>query len=372
MQLPVVVTGPLREATQCCLVRPPRPPEDIEDRQRDRDRDALQDAKQRNPEKRDEREQELDPALAPQPDRSRQVGERQRGCDHDGGECGVWEVLQQPGHEHEHQDDRGRSDHAGQLGLRTGLLGDRGPRSAGADRESLEEAGGNVGGPDADHLAVAVDLLPGASGKRRGCRDRVGERDERDPRRSRYQQRKIRNRAGYGQRRKPLRQLPDERDAMVSETKHGRCRDRGDHRNQDAGDPRQPAADRQDHREADQSDRDGGADGIARGEPVHESSDLVDEPIRVHGEPEQFRELSDQDRQRKAVHVADPRRLGEQISDEPELRDPRRDHDRPDDQREHGRQRDGALRTPVRPDDREDRRRDHGTQRRIRTEHENS
>ena len=69
-------------------------------------------AEQRDAEERRDREQELDPALVPQPHGPGDVGQRQRRGDHDRGERRVREVLQQPGHEHEHQHDRRRADDA--------------------------------------------------------------------------------------------------------------------------------------------------------------------------------------------------------------------------------------------------------------------
>ena len=61
--------------------------------------------------------------------------------------------------------------------------------------------------------------------------------------------------------------------------------------------------------QADQAYRRGGWDRIARREPVNEASSLVDQPIGVDREPEELWQLSDQDRQRQPIHVADLRRL---------------------------------------------------------------
>jgi hypothetical protein len=65
----------------------------------------------------------------------------------------------------QHQHDQCGSDDSGELRLGAGLFGDRRPRPARADRESLEEPGGDVRRADPDHLAVTVDLLAGASGE---------------------------------------------------------------------------------------------------------------------------------------------------------------------------------------------------------------
>ena len=74
-------------------------------------------AEQGDAEERGDREQELGAALAPQPHRARDVGQRQRRGDDDGGERRLREVAQQPGHEHEHEHDRRRADDAGELRL---------------------------------------------------------------------------------------------------------------------------------------------------------------------------------------------------------------------------------------------------------------
>ena len=65
------------------------------------------------------------------------------------------------------------------------LGGDRGPRSTGADRKSLEQPRGDAGGADPDHLAVAVDLLATPGREDRGGGDGVRERDEGDAQGSR-------------------------------------------------------------------------------------------------------------------------------------------------------------------------------------------
>ena len=83
--------------------------------------------------------------------------------------------------------------------LGAGPLGHRRPRPAGADREALEQAGGQVRGADPDHLLVAADLLPGAGGERRRGGDRVGQRHQRDPQRPGEQRPEVgrRRRAGW-------------------------------------------------------------------------------------------------------------------------------------------------------------------------------
>ena len=118
--------------------------------------DARQHAEQRHAEQRDHRQRELRPALVPEPSRARDVGQREGRGDDDRAQRRLRDVLHQAGREHQDEGDDGRADDTGDLRAGAGLLGDRGARAAGADREALEEAGGDVRRADADHLLVAV------------------------------------------------------------------------------------------------------------------------------------------------------------------------------------------------------------------------
>src|SRR5918994_1932439 len=91
-----------------------------------------------------------------------------------------------------------------QLRLGAGGFGDRGSRGAAADRESLEEAGGDIGRAERDQLLVRVD--PVAASDREGPRKHagVGEGDQGDPNRPGYEGREVVGRhAGDLQRREP-------------------------------------------------------------------------------------------------------------------------------------------------------------------------
>ena len=96
---------------------------------------------------------------------------------------------------------------------------------------------------------------------------------------------------------------------MAGKIEHLCCCDRDEDRHEYAWDPRQPALEHQDQPETDQTDRDSGADRLSRSQPVHERARLVDQAVGVSGEAEEFRQLSDQDRQCQTVHVADLRWL---------------------------------------------------------------
>jgi hypothetical protein len=146
---------------------------------------------QDDPEERADRDPAFVPLLAPEPHRPGDVRQRQGRRDHDGSESRLRQVPQQTRNEDEHQRDRDRADDAGDLGLRSRLLGDRGPRPARADGEALEETGGQVRRADADHLLAPVHFLARPLGEGRRRSDRVGERDEGDARSSADQERQV-------------------------------------------------------------------------------------------------------------------------------------------------------------------------------------
>ena len=58
--------------------------------------------------------------------------------------------------------------------------------------------------------------------------------------------------------------------------------------------------------------------GVASGRGLRRRPDLLQEGVGVGGEAEQLRQLAHDDRDRKAVHVADLHLLGEEVRDEPE------------------------------------------------------
>ncbi len=161
-------------------------------------------------------------------------------------------------------DDRGGSDESGDLGSGAALEGDRGARSAGADREALEEPGGDAGRSDAHHLAVPVDLGAGLVGEH-GCgRDGVGEGDQGDAERAGEQQGQILERhGGEGERREPGRQLADEGDSTVLEVEHGNGSDREYDGGENAREDRPEPLKDEDQRQARRPDRQRGTDCLA-------------------------------------------------------------------------------------------------------------
>ena len=79
------------------VVRPPRTPDEGEERQRDGEEDALDDADERDTEEAREGEPELGRPDAPQADHRADVDERQPGGDDDRGERGGRQVGEEPG-----------------------------------------------------------------------------------------------------------------------------------------------------------------------------------------------------------------------------------------------------------------------------------
>ena len=116
-------------------------------------------------------------------------------------------------------------------------------------------------------------------------------------------------------------------------------------------------------------DRERGPLGLV--EVLEERADVVDEAVGVGGEPEQLRQLADDDRDREAVHVADLHLARQQVGDEAELADAEADLDEADDQGEHAGERDRGLRV-VGGRERDDRREDQRRDRRVRPEHEHA
>ena len=147
---------------------------------------------------------EVRPPLPPQPAQPTEVGQGHRGGDDHGGERRLGQVPQQPRGEDQQEQDGHGADQPGHLGLGAVLRGHRRAGAAGADREPLEEPRRDVRCAHADHLPVAVDLVPAAGGERRRRGDRVGQRHQRDAQRAGDQQPQVvEGDGGDGERRKP-------------------------------------------------------------------------------------------------------------------------------------------------------------------------
>ena len=146
---------------------------------------------------------------------------------------------------------------------------------------------------------------------------------------------------------RPLGSTPTRLTPRRCEVQGHRQHHRGDDRHQHGRHLRQEAAEDHHHGDAEQPDADRRGHGLARRHALHERLRLGDEPVRVGREAEQLRQLADEDREGEAVHVADLRRLGQQVRDEPEAGARADEHERAHHQREHRRVRDGGVRVAV-------------------------
>ena len=238
-----------------------------------------------------------------------------------------------------------RPDDAGELGLRAGPFGHRRPRPAGADREPLEQARGQVRRADA-RSSRRCRRSPARCGRRtrtrwRSCRPATPGRCP-APRRTAARGRTAATcgmvSGGNPWGSTPTRLTPWSArlktvvEAIASTTMISTAGTFGSQRcsTRISTIPAIPTAA-------------AAATASPWARPLTNPVDLADEVVGVDLEPEQLGQLADQDGQRQAVHVADHRRLGDQVGDEPELGHGRQDHDRADHEREHRRQRDRPL-----------------------------
>ncbi len=321
---------------------PPAAAEEEQHREEDRDDDALQHPEHDHADARDEREHQRRHAHARVLTDGAQVDERQRGGDHDGGERRLWEVGEERVEEHQEDDDEPGADEVRHLGLGARLLGDRSARTAGGDGEPLEEAGGDVGRADADHLLVRLQLVAASRGEGRCGGDGVGERHEHDADGGQDQRPDITDRGERERRaRDALWQRPDGCNPVVGQAQRRRqdrrTRDRHQHRRDPARDPRKE----EQHEERADTDRERST--LRAIDVLDELADLVTEAVGVGREPEELRELAHDDRDGEPVHVADLHFTREQVGDETELGDTEGDLDEADEQGQHPREHDGAA-----------------------------
>ena len=142
--------------------------------------------------------------------------------------------------------------------------------------------------------------------------------------------------------------------------------DRHDHRDEDPWHLGRQALEAEDDRQAEEPDAE--RPWVRLVQVLKEGDELVDEAAGVDLEPEQLRQLADEDHDREPGQVADADGSGQKIGNEPELGDPGGDRDCPHEERKHAGQ--GDRRLLVASRQWEDRRRDHRPEGRIGTEDE--
>jgi hypothetical protein len=158
--------------------------------------------------------------------------------------------------------------------------------------------------------------------------------------------------------------------AAVGQVEGDGGEDGSHHGDEDAGGLRQPALQAHDHDQTEHADGQGGPHGLPVGQSRDETRELGPEAVAVHREPEELRELADQDRERQPVHVADDRGLRDQVGDEAQPGDPRERDDGPDEECERRPERDCPGRVALRGDQREDGGGDHRPERRVGPQHQ--
>jgi hypothetical protein len=125
---------------------------------------------------------------------------------------------------------------------------------------------------------------------------------------------------------------------------------------------------RQDQRDPGDADRGRRGHRLPLGQALDEAGDLGDQALGADLEPEELGQLPDQDGQGQPVHIADHRRLGDEVGDEAEFRHGGQDHDRPGDDGEHGGQLDRPRLVALGRHQRQDRRGDHRPERGVRAQ----
>ncbi len=170
----------------------------------------------------------------------------------------------------------------------------------------------------------------------------------------------------------PRRDGADDRDAVRGEIERARQRGRANDRNQDARHPWPPVPEHEDQGQRPDAERGGRGNGLAVDHAAHECFALVEEAGRVTVETDELRELTDEHDQRDAVEEADADRLREQLRQDAEAGEARRDAQRSHQQRQHSREGHRFRRVPVGAHERQDCRRDQRPERGVGAEHEDA
>ncbi|MNN11378.1 hypothetical protein D3C81_1243350 [compost metagenome] len=253
-------------------------------------------------------------------------------------------MLQQVGAEQQQQRHAHGAEHAGELGLGTGRLGHRGARGAAADGKALEQPGGQVGGAQADHFLVGVDL--GLRARGIGARQHagVGEGDDGDRAATEHHGGQVHAaEPGQDEAGQPLGQVAQHLDAELVQVEEANHQGREDHHDENAGQLLE-RLEQQDQCQAAAADRKAVPVGLAGGDGLGQVPQIEQGAFAVDGDAEQLGSLSDQHDQGDAVHVAVADRLGQQFGDEAQAQQADDDAHHAGDHRHHAGQGDGAHR----------------------------
>ena len=132
---------------------------------------------------------------------------------------------------------------------------------------------------------------------------------------------------------------------------------------QDAGELGQQTIQQQDADQGAHPDGRGGRIGVTVGQADREPLRLGQQSVGIDGETEQLGQLPDHDGDGQPVHVADLRRLREQVRHEPETGQPGDGHQHTDEHGKQGREGDSPRRVPTGQHQGKDRGRDHRAER---------
>ena len=255
-------------------------------------------------------------------DEGSDVDELDHRRDHDGGEGRLGQVLEQRGQEQQGHDREDGDGEPGQLRSSTGRTVDGGLGEAAVDDHAAGQPGADVRGAESDQLPVRIDLVVLSSGVRLGRAEAFGEADEHDARGRRERSEVVVEieRVGQAQRRKAAVDLADDGHPFVGEVERLDGQDAEEDDDERGGDRRrQPAETEQDDQRR-ETDGEGLPLGVA--EVGDDVPHLLEEVVALSFDAEELGDLADDDRQREADDEPLQHRLGDEVGEEAEPRQP--------------------------------------------------
>ena len=233
------------------------------------------------------------------------------------------------------RDEQPAGDQADHLGLAAACIVDDRARLAGADRESLEQTGSEVGGGERDEFLVGPDLVTVLGAESAGDQNGVGERQQGDGQRAGEQGADIVQRSrGQPRLREPLRHLADDLHAARWQVEH-----EGDAHRQDADDERARGLRRDAPEHFEDRDESGAEDKrepVRFAEPAEQFPQDREEISSDESDAEELPELRGGEDQGGAAHVSDEDGLGEEFGDDADAEHGGQEQDRASEQRYEG------------------------------------
>ena len=200
-----------------------------------------------------------------------------------------------------------------------------------ADREPGQETGADIGHAEGDEFLVGVDLLAVFRSKNARGQYLIGVDQDREGQGGRQQRKDILHRdRGDRQLWKAGRHRPDDRDALGREIKHDRGEDGANDNDQRAGNFAIHEAYDEQRRHTDGAN--GNGQQVRFVEAADEFHNLPEELVALKLDAEHLAQLAADDDQRRADDVADQHRLGQEVGDEAQPRDPGEQRDDADEE----------------------------------------